>query len=114
MSRTQGGLGAMNIPIVSDVTKRIASDFGALLEPEGVALRASFIVDTKGIVRHSSFNDLPIGRSVDEALRLIKAIQFYDEHGEVCPANWQPGGKTIDPRPAHSKAYFETLKGKDE
>ncbi len=99
----------MNIPILADVTKRIASDYGALLPEEGVSLRASFIVDAKGIIRHSSFNDLPIGRNVDEALRLVKAIQFYDEHGEVCPANWQPGGKTIQPHPTHSKAYFESV-----
>jgi peroxiredoxin (alkyl hydroperoxide reductase subunit C) len=108
--RSKGGLGEMKIPLLSDLSKRISRDWGALLEEEGVALRASFIVDKEGIVRHASFNDLPIGRSVDEALRIVKAIQFFDKHGEVCPANWQPGAKTINP--GHSKSYFEGIKEK--
>lgn len=107
--RNKGGLGEMKIPLLADVSKKIASDFGALLSEEGVALRASFIVDRKGVVRHASYNDLPIGRSVDEMLRLVKAIQFFDEHGEVCPANWQPGSKTMKAHPDDSKEFFESV-----
>lgn len=106
--RNKGGLGELRFPLLADVNKRISTAFGALLEEEGVALRASFIIDPKGIVRHASFNDLPIGRSVDESLRLVRAIQFFDKHGEVCPANWQPGGKTIKAHPSGSKEYFES------
>ena len=87
--------------------KCIAGSFGALLEEEGVALRASFIARQGRKVRHASFNDLPIGRSVDEMLRLVRAIQFYDKNGEVCPANWQPGSKTIKAHPDGSKEFFE-------
>lgn len=84
----------MNIPILADVTKKISSDYGVLLE-SGVALRGLFIIDGAGIVRQITINDLPVGRSVDETLRLVKAFQFTDVHGEVCPANWNPGSKTV-------------------
>ena len=107
LPRSKGGIGPMKIPLLADVSRRISSSFGALLEEEGVALRATFIVDQKGIVRHASFNDLPIGRSVDEMLRLVRAIQFFDKNGEVCPANWQPGSNTIKALPNESKEFFE-------
>lgn len=86
--RNEGGLGKINIPLVSDITKEISKKYGVLLENEGVALRGLFIIDTKGYVRQITVNDLPVGRNVDEVLRLISAFQFSDKHGEVCPANW--------------------------
>ena len=107
--RKKGGLGAMNIPILADVSKKIATDYGVLLtdgEDNGVALRGLFIVDAKGILRQITINDLPVGRSVDETLRLVQAFQFNDVHGQVCPANWKPGQKTMAADPKGSQEYF--------
>jgi len=104
--RSKGGLGQLGYPLLSDLNKQIAKDYGVLLEKEGIALRGMFIIDPKGILRQITINDLPIGRSVDEALRLIEAISFADEHGEVCPANWKKGDKTIKPDPKGSQEYF--------
>ncbi|KAG2222563.1 hypothetical protein INT45_002694 [Circinella minor] len=105
--RKQGGLGEMNIPIVADKTKKVARDYGVLIEDAGVALRGLFIIDPKGIVRQITINDLPVGRNVDEALRLVEAFKFTDVHGEVCPAGWQKGADTIKPEVKASKEYFE-------
>jgi len=105
-SRKEGGLGAMKIPMISDLTKQISKDYGILLEEEGVSLRGLFIIDGKGILRQSTVNDLPVGRSVDETLRLVQAFKFTDEHGEVCPAGWKPGAATMKPDPVGSKEYF--------
>ena len=104
--RAEGGLGRMQIPLISDLTKSISRDYGVLLEDEGVALRGLFVIDPKGIVRQITINDLPVGRSVDETLRLVKAFQFTDEHGEVCPADWNPGQESMKPDPKGSKEYF--------
>ncbi|XP_035208980.1 peroxiredoxin 1-like isoform X2 [Stegodyphus dumicola] len=106
--RKKGGLGSLNIPLLSDFTKTIAKDYGVLLEA-GMALRGTFIIDPKGTVRHASVNDLPIGRSVEETLRLLKAIQFVEKHGEVCPANWKPDSPTIKPDPKNAMEYFEKM-----
>lgn len=103
--RNQGGLGGCNYPLVSDLNKDIARAYDVLLDG-GVALRGSFIIDPNGTVRQATVNDLPVGRSVDEALRLIEAFQFTDEHGEVCPAGWTEGSDTIVPDPEGSKKYF--------
>jgi alkyl hydroperoxide reductase subunit AhpC len=103
--RKDGGLGDLKYPLVSDLNKSISREYGVLLEG-GVALRGLFLIDREGIVRHITINDLPIGRSVDEALRVLDALQFYEKHGEVCPANWKPGGDTIKPNPQGSKEYF--------
>ena len=89
----KGGLGNVQFPLVSDLNKSIARSFGVLIEAAGVALRGSFLIDKAGIVRHATVNDLPLGRNVEEALRLIDALQFHEEHGEVCPANWAKGKK---------------------
>ena len=104
--RDKGGIDGISIPLLADVTKKIASDYGVLIEDEGIALRGLFIIDPSGTIRHITINDLPIGRSVDEAIRLIQAIQFHEDHGEVCPANWTPGEATIEPSPDASQAYF--------
>ncbi len=86
----KGGIGSINFPLVADITKNIARDYDVLLN-DAVALRGSFLIDDKGIVRHAVINDLPLGRNVDEMLRMIDAQQFTDEFGEVCPAGWQKG-----------------------
>jgi len=108
--RKEGGLGSMKIPILADLTRQIAADYGVLIEEAGIALRGLFIIDPKGTVRQITINDLPVGRSVDETLRLIKAFQFTDKHGEVCPANWQPGADSMKADPHGSKTYFRKQK----
>ena len=85
-----GGIGRIRYPLVSDISKEISSSYGVLLD-EGVALRGLFLIDREGIVRHAVLNDLALGRSVDEALRILDALRFVDERGEVCPANWEKG-----------------------
>lgn len=104
--RKQGGLGDMDIPILADIDKSIARNYGVLLEQPGIALRGLFIIDKNGVVRHQTVNDLPVGRNVEEALRVVKAFQFVEEHGEVCPANWNQGSKTMKPDPVGSQEYF--------
>ncbi|KAG0225530.1 Peroxiredoxin-2 [Actinomortierella wolfii] len=104
--RTQGGLGEMKIPIIADFTKKIATDYGVLKEDDGVAYRGLFIIDPKQTIRQITINDLPVGRNVDETLRLVEAFQFTDEHGEVCPIGWQKGQATIKPDVAASKEFF--------
>ena len=107
--RKQGGLGKMNIPILADKTKDVARRYGVLKEDEGIAFRCLFVIDDKGLLRQITINDLPVGRSVDETLRLVQAFQFTDKHGEVCPANWKPGKKTMIAEPTESKQYFEAV-----
>ncbi|ENN70312.1 hypothetical protein HUJ04_001947 [Dendroctonus ponderosae] len=106
--RSKGGLGPLRYPLLSDMNKNIARDYGVLLEKEGIALRGMFIIDPNGVLRQITINDLPIGRSVDEALRVIEALRFVEEHGEVCPANWRKGDKTIKPNPKGSLEYFSS------
>ncbi|KAI4611513.1 Peroxiredoxin TSA1-B [Alternaria novae-zelandiae] len=108
-SKKEGGLGKINIPLLSDKNHSIAKDYGVLIEEEGIALRGLFLIDPNGIVRQITINDLPVGRSVDETLRLIDAFQFTDKYGEVCPANWNPGDETIKATPAGNKEYLEKL-----
>ncbi|MCL4695009.1 MAG: peroxiredoxin, partial [Candidatus Hydrogenedentes bacterium] len=86
-----GGIGNIQYPLVADLTKKIAEQYGVLLADAGVALRGLFLIDKDGIIRHALINDLPLGRNVDEALRLLDALQFHEKHGEVCPANWKQG-----------------------
>jgi len=103
--RKSGGLGRVNVPLIADVSKAISRDYGVLVDG-GIALRGLFIIDRKGTIRHITKNDLPVGRNVDEVVRLVKAFQFVDEHGEVCPAGWTPGSKTMKADPKGSQAYF--------
>lgn len=91
-----GGIGQVQFPMVEDLTKQISRDYGILLGDK-VALRGLFLIDPKGVVRHCVINDLPLGRSVDEALRMLDALQFTDTHGEVCPANWKQGDEAMKP-----------------
>ncbi|XP_019569370.1 peroxiredoxin-4 isoform X2 [Rhinolophus sinicus] len=107
--RRQGGLGSIRIPLLSDLTHQISKDYGVYLEDSGHTLRGLFIIDDKGILRQITLNDLPVGRSVDETLRLVQAFQYTDKHGEVCPAGWKPGSETIIPDPAGKLKYFDKL-----
>ncbi|XP_075906207.1 thioredoxin-dependent peroxide reductase, mitochondrial isoform X1 [Nelusetta ayraudi] len=107
--RKAGGLGHIHIPLLSDLNKQISRDYGVLLEGPGIALRGLFLIDPNGVVKHTSVNDLPVGRCVEETLRLVKAFQFVETHGEVCPASWKPESPTIKPTPEGSKEYFEKV-----
>jgi alkyl hydroperoxide reductase subunit AhpC len=103
--RTQGGLGDIRYPLVADLNKQIARDYDVLLDA-GIALRGLFLIDRDGKVRHQVVNDLPLGRSVDEALRMVQALQYFEKNGEVCPADWQEGHRTIKPTVDASKEFF--------
>jgi peroxiredoxin (alkyl hydroperoxide reductase subunit C) len=94
--RNRGGIGPVGYPLVSDLNKKISQDYDVLLDA-GIALRGLFLIDKQGVVQHSLVNNLPLGRSVDEALRLVDALQFTEEHGEVCPANWHQGETAMKP-----------------
>lgn len=107
--RKDGGLGPVNIPLIADPNHSLSRDYGVLIEDAGIDLRGIFLIDPKGVLRQSTINDLPVGRSVDESFRLLEAFQFTEEHGEVCPANWQPGSETIVPEVEASKAYFSKV-----
>ena len=92
-----GGIGDVQYPLVSDLNKNIARSYGILFN-DAVALRGLFLIDTKGVIRHSIVNDLPLGRNVDEALRMVDALQFVETHGDqVCPANWKQGDDAMKP-----------------
>ncbi len=93
--RAEGGLGDIAYPMVSDQTHEISRSYGVLVEDKGMALRGLFLIDREGIIRHMVVNDLPLGRSVDEAVRMVDAVRYFEKNGEVCPANWHPGEPTI-------------------
>jgi peroxiredoxin (alkyl hydroperoxide reductase subunit C) len=101
-----GGIGAVQYPLVADVDHKIAQHYGIEHPEAHVALRAAFIIDKKGIVRSEIVNDLPIGRNIDEILRIFDAIDFFETHGEVCPANWQKGKKGMQPTPEGAAQYL--------
>ena len=98
--------------MLSDFNKKISAGYDVLVENEGLALRGLFLIDPNGVLRQMTVNDLPVGRSVDETLRLVKAFQFVEKHGEVCPANWDPKSNpnTIKPTPKGSLEYFNKNK----
>lgn len=104
--KAAGGIEGIQYPVVSDLSKSIAADYGVLIPHEGVALRGLFIIDREGIVRHQTVNDLPIGRSVDEVLRTLEALIFFENNGEVCPANWSKGKESMKPTNDGLKKYF--------
>jgi alkyl hydroperoxide reductase subunit AhpC len=112
LPRESGGLGQIDIPIIADITKSISASYGVLVPKDGVALRGLFIIDPDQKVRQSTVNDMPIGRSVDETLRLLKALQFHAKHGEVCPADWQEGSETMKADPKGSLSYFKKAAAK--
>lgn len=107
--RNHGGLGGVNFPLVSDITRHVSELYGAMYLESGHSLRALFVIDPNQRLRSMTVHDDQVGRNVDEVLRVVKAFQYADAHGEVCPANWQPGSKTMKPSPVESQQYFETV-----
>ena len=114
----KGGLRELKYPLLSDISRQIATDFKSLIDcgnDKGVTLRSTFIIDGKGVLRHMSYNDLPVGRNVEEIVRLVKAFQYVDEHGEVCPAKWAKKGDPTMKASHESKEteeYFKNQHGK--
>ncbi|CCE62901.1 hypothetical protein TPHA_0D02640 [Tetrapisispora phaffii CBS 4417] len=106
IARKDGGLGPVDIPLLADTNHSLSRDYGVLIEEEGIALRGLFVIDPKGIIRHITINDLPVGRNVEEALRIVEGFQWTDKHGTVLPCNWTPGSATIKPTVDESKEYF--------
>lgn len=104
--RSKGGIEGVAYPLVSDLNKTIAQEYGVLIPEEGIALRGLFLIDKQGIVRHQVVNDLPLGRSVDEALRILDALSYFENNGEVCPANWQDGSTAMKPTQEGLEKYF--------
>lgn len=103
--KEKGGIGEIQFPLVSDMSRQIARSYGVLFEDE-VALRGLFLLDKEGIIRHAVVNDQPLGRNVDEALRMVDALRFHDQNGEVCPANWEKGKKGMKPTTAGVVDYL--------
>lgn len=104
--KSKGGIEGVDYPLISDINKTIAEDYGVLFKEEGIAYRGLFLIDRNGIVRHQLVNDLPLGRSVDEILRMLDALIFFEKHGEVCPANWTHGKKSMKPTTDGLEQYF--------
>jgi len=102
----RGGIEGVTYPLIADVTKEIARAYHVLDEKEGIAFRGLFLIDKEGIIRHQLVNDLPLGRSVSEVLRLLEALIFHTKHGEVCPANWKKGEKSMKPTQEGLEIYF--------
>jgi len=101
-----GGIGKIRYPLVADLTKKIARDYGVLFEDAGVAFRGTFLIDKEGVVRHAVVNDLGLGRNIDEAVRMVEALQHLEKHGEVCPANWHEGEDAMKPTPEGVASYL--------
>lgn len=102
----KGGIGPVQYTMVADVNHHIARAYNVEHPEAGVALRGAFLIDKKGVVRSAVINDLPLGRSIDEIVRMVDALQFTDEHGEVCPANWKKGKKAMKASPAGVAEYL--------
>jgi len=103
--RKDGGIKGVNYPLLSDINKKVAADYGVLL-PDGIALRGLFIINKDGILKHATINHLDLGLNVDEVLRLLDAVDFSEQHGEVCPANWKKGEKAMKPTAESLKQYM--------
>lgn len=104
----EGGIGNIQYPLVADLDKKISLDYGVLLDA-GIALRGTFLIDKEGILRHSVINDLPLGRNIEEALRMVGALQFHEKHGDVCPANWNEGDEAMKPTRKGVAEYLSNL-----
>ena len=103
--RKDGGIKGVNYPLLSDINKNIAASYGVLL-PDGIALRGLFIINKDGVLKHATINHLDLGRNVDEVLRLLDAVDFSEQYGEVCPANWKKGEKAMKPNAESLKQYM--------
>ncbi len=101
-----GGIQGVEYPLVADFNKTIARDYDVLIEDAGVALRGLFLIDQNGVVQHSVVNNLPLGRNIDEAVRMVDALQYTEKHGEVCPANWNQGEKAMKATQDGLKTFF--------
>lgn len=106
VDRKEGGIKGVTFPLLADLNKKIASDYGVLIANDGVALRGLFIINKDGILKHATINHLDLGRNIDEVLRTLDAIDFSEEHGEVCPANWKKGDKAMKPTAESLKQYM--------
>ena len=106
-----GGIGQVRYPLVADLTKSIARGFDVLFN-EAVALRGSFLLDKDGTVRHAVINDLPLGRNIDEMIRMVDTMLFTNEHGEVCPAGWNKGDSGMKADPKGVADYLSKNEGK--
>lgn len=104
--KSRGGIEGVRYPLISDLTKSIARSYDVLKEEDGIAYRGLFLIDKLGIIRHQVVNDLPLGRSIEEALRMLDSLIFFEKHGEVCPANWQQGKKAMKPNQEGLELYF--------
>lgn len=104
--KAKGGIEGVTYPLVADLNKTISADYDVLAEGLGIAYRGLFLIDKEGVVRHQVVNDLPLGRNVAEAMRMVDALQFYEENGEVCPANWKEGDKSMKPTNEGLEEYF--------
>lgn len=102
----KGGIGGITFPMVADITKNISRNYDVLIEEAGIALRGTFLIDKNCMVRHQLINDLPLGRNVDEAIRMVDALLFFEKHGEVCPAGWQKGQDGMKPTSAGVADYL--------
>ncbi len=108
-ARKDGGIGKLQFPLLADMTKKIGASYGVLLEEAGVTLRGLFLINPQGVVQYQLVHDLGIGRNTEEVLRVLKALQEVAKTGEVCPANWNTGKKTMKPDPNKSKEYFQSV-----
>jgi alkyl hydroperoxide reductase subunit AhpC len=105
--RKTGGLGQIDYALVADLDKKISEDYGVLADG-GIAFRGLFLIDKDGIVQHMLVNNLPLGRNIDEAVRMVDALQHHEQNGEVCPANWKKGADAMKPGPKESQEYFNS------
>lgn len=104
--KKKGGIEGITYPLIADINKSIAKDYDVLCEEEGIAYRGLFLIDRDGVVRHQVVNDLPLGRSIEEAIRMLNALTFFEKNGEVCPANWDVGSKAMTPDQNGLVTYF--------
>lgn len=107
-----GGIGQVQYPMVADIKHDIMKAYGVEHPEAGVALRGSFLVDKNGVVRHQVINDLPLGRNVDEMIRMVDALQFHEEHGDVCPAQWEKGQEGMNASPKGVADFLKKNSGK--
>lgn len=105
--KAQGGIEGVKYALVSDLNKQICKAYDVEVDGVGIAYRGLFLIDKKGIVQHQVVNNLPLGRNVDEAVRMVKALQFFEKNGEVCPANWKEGSKGMKPTEDGLKEFFK-------
>jgi peroxiredoxin 2/4 len=104
--KAKGGIEGVTYPLVSDLNKTISADYDVLVDGAGIAYRGLFLIDKEGVVRHQVVNDLPLGRNIDEAVRMVDALSYFETNGEVCPANWKEGEKSMKPTNEGLEEYF--------